>query len=109
MVHSEFLFFQIIKLYKETTGEDKLQLDKLERAFYSLEEIISNYLGISLEYVFYEELGSKKTAQTLADETGAELLPLNSFEGISEEDVNNGVTYTSVMTKNIENIKKAID
>ena len=72
-------------------------------------ELINIVKENNIKYVFYEELGSKKTAQTLADETGAELLPLNSFEGISEEDVNNGVTYTSVMTKNIENIKKAID
>ena len=56
MVHSEFMLFEIIKLYQNITGEDSIDYHKLEKAFYSLEEIASNFLGVSLSYAFDEEL-----------------------------------------------------
>ncbi len=56
MIHSEFLFFDLIKLYKNTTDEDSVNLKRLEEAFYTLESLISDGIGIYLDYVFEEEL-----------------------------------------------------
>lgn len=71
-------------------------------------ELISFIKDNNINYIFYEELLSQKTAQTLADETGAQLLPLNPFEGLTEEEIANGENYISVMLRNLENIKTAL-
>lgn len=56
MVHSEIMFLELIQLYLEMSQDNTLELEKLERAFYTLEELLGNHLGISVEYVFDEEL-----------------------------------------------------
>ena len=56
MIHSEFLFFYLVKLYKDTTDEEYVDLKRLEEAFYTLEELIGDGMGIYLDYVFLEEL-----------------------------------------------------
>lgn len=62
----------------------------------------------NIKYIFYEELVSPKIAQSLADETGAELLELDPFEGLSDEKIAEGKTYVDIMRDNLENIKKAL-
>lgn len=71
-------------------------------------QLINYIKDNKIKYVFYEELVSPKTAQTLAEETGASLLPLNPFEGLSENEVENGENYISVMYENLKNIKTAL-
>lgn len=71
-------------------------------------ELINFIKNNNVKYIFYEELVSQKTAQTLADETGTLLLPLNPFEGLTEEEIANGDNYISVMLENLENIKTAL-
>lgn len=71
-------------------------------------ELINFVKSNNIKYIFYEELVSKKTAETLAGETGTELLPLNPFEGLSDEEIEAGENYISVMEKNLENIKTAL-
>lgn len=62
----------------------------------------------NVKYIFTEELLNKKTAETIANETGAQLLILSPFEGLTDEQIQNGDDYISVMYKNLENIKKAL-
>lgn len=62
----------------------------------------------NIKYIFYEELVSKKIAETLASETGTQLLPLNPFEGLTDEEIADGENYITVMKKNLENIKTAL-
>lgn len=62
----------------------------------------------NIKYIFYEELVSPKTAGTLSNETGAKLLPLNPFEGLTDEEIAKGDNYISVMYENLENIKTAL-
>ncbi len=71
-------------------------------------ELINFVKENNIKYIFYEELVSKKTAETLASETGTQLLPLNPFEGLTEEEISNGENYITVMEKNLENIKLAL-
>ena len=43
---------------------------------------IADYIKTNnVKYIFFEELVSPKIAQSLADETGVQLLALNPFEG----------------------------
>lgn len=71
-------------------------------------ELINFVKENNIKYIFYEELVSKKTAETLASETGTQLLPLNPFEGLTDEEIANGENYITVMEKNLENIKTAL-
>ncbi len=56
MIHSEVMLLEIMKLYVKTTKEESLELEKLEKAFYTLEDLIGSRLGICVDYVFDEEL-----------------------------------------------------
>ena len=60
MIHSEVMLLEIMKLYVKTTKEESLELEKLKKAFYTLEELIGNRLGIQVDYVFDEELEKLK-------------------------------------------------
>lgn len=73
-----------------------------------MKEIISFIKDNNVKYIFYEELLSQKTAQTIADETGASLLPLNPFEGLTEEQLAAGENYITVMQANLESLKTAL-
>lgn len=68
-----------------------------------------NYINDNnIKYIFFEELLSPKTAQTLATETGAQLLPLNPFEGLTDDEIAAGEDYISVMEENLNNINTAL-
>jgi zinc transport system substrate-binding protein len=72
-----------------------------------LKEIVELVKSNGIKYIFYEELLSPKTAQTISGETGAELLELNPFEGVSDEN-SEGADYISVMENNLKNLEKAL-
>lgn len=59
----------------------------------------------NIHYVFYEELTSPKTAETLARETGAKLLLLNAAHNISKIDSANTISFVSIMEQNLENLQ----
>ncbi|ANY71943.1 ABC transporter substrate-binding protein [Paenibacillus ihbetae] len=61
-----------------------------------------------LRYVFFEELVSDKLAKTLASEAGVETLVLNPVEGLTKEQAANGENYFTIMEKNLQNLKKAL-
>lgn len=56
----------------------------------------------NVKTIFFEELVSPKVAQTIAKEINAKIEVLNPLEGLSEEQINNGEDYFSVMEKNLE-------
>lgn len=58
--------------------------------------------------VLYIELGNEKVANVIADETGAEVMQIQSFHNVTAEDFNNGETYVSLMTRNLDVLKKAL-
>lgn len=73
-----------------------------------MKDLISFINENNIKYIFYEELVSQKTAEILAQETGTKLLPLNPFEGLTNEEISRGENYISVMYENLENIKMAL-
>lgn len=60
------------------------------------------------KYIFLETLASPKTVDIIADEAGLETLVLNPIEGLTDEDIENGKDYISIMEENLENLKKAL-
>ena len=59
----------------------------------------------SIKTVFYEELLSPKIAQVIAEETGAKMLILNGVHNVTQEQIDDGETYISLMYQNLENLR----
>lgn len=58
----------------------------------------------NIKYIFTEPLGTSTVVETIAKDTGCELLELDPFEGnLSDED------YFTVMYRNLEALKKALE
>ena len=59
--------------------------------------------------VFYIELNDGRVAKTIANECeGTEALQIQTLHNVSLEDFNNGETWVSLMERNIEVLKKAL-
>lgn len=58
--------------------------------------------------VLYIELNNGRVAKTIAGETNAQALQIQTMHNISLDDFNNGETWVSLMTRNIEVLKKAL-
>jgi zinc transport system substrate-binding protein len=62
-----------------------------------------------IKYIFFEKLVSPKLAETIANETGAQTLVLDPIEGLSEEDMQQGKNYITIMEDNLKNLKIALE
>ena len=58
--------------------------------------------------VLYIELNPGKVARIIADETGTQAMQIQTLHNISLEDFNNGESWVSLMTRNIEVLEKAL-
>ncbi len=61
-----------------------------------------------LKYIYSEELLSPRTAETIAKETGAGILKIHGAHNISKEDLDKGLTFISLMKKNLENLRTGL-
>ena len=61
-----------------------------------------------IETIFTEETLSPRLAQTVAGETGAQILPLYTVESISKQDFANHITYIDFMKRNLENLQRGL-
>lgn len=59
--------------------------------------------------VFYIEFSSRKTADVLAEETGAKELLFHSCHNVSAEELEDGATYLSLMWNNVAALKEALN
>ncbi|MBP2652298.1 MAG: ABC-type metal ion transporter, periplasmic subunit [Firmicutes bacterium] len=73
-----------------------------------MSKVISICRDHQVKYIFFENLVSPKLSETVARETGAQLLVLNPIESLTAEDIGQGRTYLSIMRDNLTNIKKAL-
>ena len=62
----------------------------------------------NVTYVFYEEMTDPRAARIIADEIGGEALLLHSCHNISKTELQSGATYISLMTQNVNNLRKAL-
>lgn len=58
--------------------------------------------------VFHIEFSTHLIADTIADETGAEVCELNSCHNVSKKQIENGVSYVDMMRENMKALKKAL-
>lgn len=59
--------------------------------------------------VFQIELSSGNVAQSIAEATGAKVMTFYSCHNLSKTDFENGATYLSLMEKNVEALKEALN
>lgn len=65
--------------------------------------------SLGIKYIFFETLVSPRLAQTLALETGAQTIVFNPLEGLTEEQIQAGQNYFSVMRENLTNLETALE
>lgn len=75
----------------------------------TIKEIIELVKEKGIKIIFTEEAMNPKIVETISKETGAEVRTLNPIEGISEDDMNKGVDYFSVMRDNLKNLEEALN
>lgn len=62
-----------------------------------------------VHYIYFEENAKDTIARTLAAEANVELEVLNPLEGLTQEAIDNGENYLSVMESNLAALKKTTD
>lgn len=63
----------------------------------------------NIKFIFFESLVSPKLAQTVAVEAGAQTLVLDPIEGLSDNDIQTGKNYITVMQDNLNNLRTALE
>jgi zinc transport system substrate-binding protein len=74
-----------------------------------LADIIKESKEHQIKYIAFEQNVSPRVAEIIQKEIGAEALTLNNLESITDEDVKNNEDYFSLMRKNLETLKKALN
>lgn len=74
-----------------------------------LEEIIQVAEKQEIKYILFEQNVENRVAEVLKKEIGAETLTLHNLEALNEEDIKNDEDYFSIMEKNINTLKKALE
>ena len=73
-----------------------------------LVEITKNVRKYGVNYIYYEELAAPRVAEVIANETGCGLLMLHGAHNVTREEMNSGITFISLMEKNLENLKAGL-
>ena len=71
-------------------------------------EIITFVKSNKIPAIFYEETEDIKLAKAISNETGAKILKFNTIHTVDKSQFDKGVTYASLMQKNLESLKKAL-
>ncbi len=58
--------------------------------------------------IYTIELSTQTVAKALAEETGAQILTLQSCHNVTVKDFEAGATYLSLMTQNLDNLRKGL-
>ncbi len=75
----------------------------------NLIELIEKMKTYKIKYVFYEELINPKIAKIIAEDTGAKLLKLHGAHNVSEDEFKSGVSFISLMKKNLDNLRIGLE
>lgn len=74
-----------------------------------LQAIIEESTEHNIHYVIFEQNVSPKVAKIIQEELGAKSLTLHNLEAVTEENIKQEDDYFSIMRKNLETIKKALN
>ena len=72
-------------------------------------ELVKAVKENQVKYIFSEEQLNPALANTIAEETGAEILMLNTVEGVTKEEFAEGKTYQELMLYNLKNLALGLD
>ncbi|MBO5349509.1 MAG: zinc ABC transporter substrate-binding protein [Clostridia bacterium] len=104
-----FAYMYFVKKYNleyvsayQSCGEDT------EPSAANVKKVIDYMKQNDIPVIFYQEQSSGKIADTIASETGAIKLVLHTVHNASQEEIDRGETYISLMRKNLENLKIAL-
>ena len=71
----------------------------------AIQEMIDNMENYNVNYLFSERLVSESVANTISEETGAEILYIYDGENAPVDEFNDGITFIDMMRHNIEQYK----
>jgi zinc transport system substrate-binding protein len=71
--------------------------------------LINRVRDENIKAVFYIEMSDERIADTVCEATGTQKLLFHSCHNISKDEFENGETYISIMRKNLENLKIALN
>ncbi len=72
-------------------------------------DLIKAVKAKKISAVFYTEFSNKKMAETIVAETGCKALLFHSCHNVTKKEFESGETYYSLMKKNAENLKIALN
>lgn len=79
-----------------------------EHSAKKLAQLTTQIKAQHLPVIFTEETLSSRLADTVAQETGAQVLVLYPIEHISKKDFNNEVSYTQLMRRNLDSLVRGL-
>jgi zinc transport system substrate-binding protein len=79
-----------------------------EPTAHELERVVAQVRERGVTTVFFETLVSPRLAETVAREAGVVAASLNPLEGLTEEELDRGSDYFSVMRDNLATLRKAL-
>ncbi len=72
-------------------------------------EMIKNIKEAKVKYIFTEEALNPEIANTIAAETGAQILKLYTVEHITKQEFDEKLTYRQIMLKNLESLSTGLN
>jgi len=79
-----------------------------EASFATQTRLIETVKALELPYIFVIDGSDRKVAETVAKETGAEILMLHSCQVVTEEEMESQLSYLDIAKANLENLRKAL-
>ena len=70
--------------------------------------LINTVTENKLPCIYTIELSNQNIARSISEQTGAEVLTLQSCQGVSRDDFQAGVTYVSLMRDNVESLRNGL-
>lgn len=61
-----------------------------------------------LHFILYDPLENSKVARSIADETGAKLLPFSTMHNVTKEEFESGITYRDLLVGDIRTVMTAL-
>ncbi len=77
-------------------------------SLHTVTHLIDTVKNKHLSAIYRIELSSLSVADAVSRATGAEILELHSYQNVSLDDFNKGITYTDIMKKNCEALRKGL-
>ncbi len=79
-----------------------------EASFATQTRLIETAKTLELPYIFVIDGSDRKVAETVAKETGAQILTLHSCQVVTEAEMEAGLSYIDIAKANLENLRKAL-